>query len=76
MVSDEWCFSPRYCTSKAILGGDGGGATCANEMNFVMAHAPCAGSIARRMEKNMKVIKDITTDQSGISNDKKTEIGR
>ena len=45
-VINEWCFRPRFCTCNI-----GPGTTWANEMNFVMKHAPGAGSIAQPVDK-------------------------
>ena len=41
---NDWCFRPRFCTGKDILGRR---QPRRNEMNFVMNHDPDAGLIAR-----------------------------
>ena len=40
----KWCFRPRFFT---VLGW---GTTWANEMKFLMNHAPCAGLITQPID--------------------------
>ena len=46
-------FRSRFCTVKAIAGP---GTTWANELNFVLNHAPGAGSIARPVDQQSSAL--------------------
>ena len=49
---NHWCFRPRLCIVRLYWAET----TWANEMNFLLDHAPGAGSIARPVDKQSNTL--------------------
>ena len=47
LFSNDWCFKPRFCTVRLHW---------AHAMNFVMNHAPGAGSMARPVDQQSSAL--------------------
>ena len=52
MKVNDWCFMPKLCHVGYVRLRT----TWANEMNFVMNHAPRAGSIARPVDQKSNAL--------------------